>query len=67
MLWAVIVLELVCIVSGSASAVAGTLGINSVGLCNALQDLVWVKWGIGTYLDLRCQEGIWVNIFSNMC
>lgn len=40
--------EIVCI--GSGSTVAGTSGITSFGRYSILQDLVWVKWGIGTYL-----------------
>lgn len=65
MLWVVIVLEIVYIVLDSASAVAGTLGIKSFGrwLYSVLQDLVWVRWGTGIYLALRCQEGTWVDIF----
>ena len=50
MVWAVIVLETVCIVS--CSIVAGALGKKDFGrwLYSCLQGLVWVKWGIGSYL-----------------
>lgn len=48
LLWAVIILEIVYIVSGIA--VAATLGIKGFGrwVYVALQGLVWVKWGIGS-------------------
>nr|ADE76886.1 unknown [Picea sitchensis] len=51
MLWAVIVLETMCIVS--CIAVAGVLGIKKGfgrWVYSALQGLVWVKWGTGSYL-----------------
>jgi hypothetical protein len=58
----VTVLEIVCIVSGSA--VDGALGRKAFErwLYIAMHDLVWVKWGIGNYIFhekyLRSQEGI---------
>nr|ADE77196.1 unknown [Picea sitchensis] len=50
MLWAVINLEIVCIVW--CSTLAGFVGINVFGkwIYSAVQGLVWVKWGIGSYL-----------------
>lgn len=50
MIWAVIVLEALCILSGSA--VAAVLGTKAFGcwLYSALQGMVWVKWGFGSYL-----------------
>jgi len=46
----VMILEMMCILSGPA--VAGTLGIKGIGrwVYSALQILVWVKWGVGCYL-----------------
>jgi hypothetical protein len=50
MLWAVIVLDIVCIVL--LSTVAKTFGMKAFGkwIYSALQTLVWVKWGVGSYL-----------------
>jgi hypothetical protein len=50
MLLVMIVLEMSCIVSGSA--VLRTLGVKGFGkwVYSAMQILVWVKWGIGSYL-----------------
>jgi hypothetical protein len=50
MLRAVIVLEIGCIATGSA--ILGALGTKGFGrwVYSALQGLVWVKWGIGSYL-----------------
>eukprot|EP01018_Ginkgo_biloba_P005380 Gb_27443 [translate_table: standard] len=49
-LWTVIILEILCIVAGST--VAGVLGVKAFGtwLYSALQCMVWVKWGFGSYL-----------------
>jgi hypothetical protein len=45
-----IVLEMLCIVSGNT--VLRTLGVKGFGkwVYSAMQILVWVKWGIGSYL-----------------
>jgi hypothetical protein len=45
-----IFLEMLCIVSGSA--VLRTLGVKGFGkwVYNAMQILVWVKWGIVSYI-----------------
>jgi len=50
MVCAVIALEMVCILSGSM--LLAILGPKCFGrwLYSALQILVWVKWGIGSYL-----------------
>lgn len=65
MLWAAIIMEIVCIVIGIT--VAGTWGLKSFGrwVYSAMLGLVWIKWGIGSYLlgefsqefDLR--QGRW--------
>jgi len=49
-LFAVIALEIVCIVL--CSTVAGVWGVKAFGrwIYSALQGLVWVKWAIGSYL-----------------
>lgn len=50
MLWAVIVLEIVCV--AAYSAVLGSLGIKKGfgrWVYSALQGLVWLKWGFGSY------------------
>jgi hypothetical protein len=49
-LWLVMILEMVCIISGSA--ILATLGIKGFGrwTYSAIQLLVWVKWGLGSYL-----------------
>eukprot|EP01018_Ginkgo_biloba_P005379 Gb_27442 [translate_table: standard] len=50
LIWAVIILEILCI--AAAGTVAGILGVKAFGtwLYSALQGMVWVKWGFGSYL-----------------
>jgi hypothetical protein len=48
--WLVMILEMACIISGSA--ILATLGIKGFGrwTYSAIQLLVWVKWGLGSSL-----------------
>lgn len=65
MLCAVIVMEIVCLLIGST--MAGTWGIRSFGrwVYSAMLGLVWVKWGIGSYLlgefspEFDSRQGRW--------
>lgn len=50
MLWVAIFLDILCIVLGGA--VGGALGMKFFGrwIYSVMQAMVWVKWGIGSYL-----------------
>lgn len=61
-----IILEIICIVA--VTVVATTLVINSFRkwVYSALQALVWVKWGLGSYiLDKNLTDNSGVLVFSS--